>query len=312
MAEVEEKHDFVCLVIDTHSKAWEKITPKIPLHMVCEAVVGFITQHLFSARTNKFALITAGAPVKLIYNFLDDKVLSLADVGKEISHRLMNYLEENDAPSVLPAALTKMLCFIRRAKRACPFLAPRILCLNASLDSPAHYEATMNCIFESKKLEVPIDALTLVGSDILQQAAYMTSGIHLEPHAVSTSERNSLFQYLTFVFAPSVEARKSLCLPECKNIGGGVRCFCHQEHTQMGYICVCCLSIFCGKQLEKSPDCMVCGTRLKPKPNERRVSQTAAAGVRAGQIRLQQQQQQQLQHQQQQQQKQVPVKSEGY
>ncbi|KAK6257505.1 hypothetical protein QUC31_000964 [Theobroma cacao] len=129
----------------------------------------------------------------------------------------------------------------------------QILCLQGSPDGPEQYVAIMNAIFSAQRSMVPIDSCYMgaQNSAFLQQASYITGGVHHKPQHL-----DGLFQYLMTIFATDLHSRSFLHLPKPVGVDFRASCFCHKNTIDMGYICSVCLSIFC-KHHKK---CSTCGS----------------------------------------------------
>ncbi|WZZ57954.1 hypothetical protein YC2023_058061 [Brassica napus] len=130
---------------------------------------------------------------------------------------------------------------------------PRILCLQGSPDGPEQYVAVMNSIFSAQRLMVPIDSCYIgtQNSAFLQQASYITGGVHHAP-----KQLDGLFQFLTTIFATDLHTRSFVQLPKPVGVDFRASCFCHKKTIDMGYVCSVCLSIFC----EHHKKCSTCGS----------------------------------------------------
>ncbi|GMI82916.1 hypothetical protein like AT1G18340 [Hibiscus trionum] len=150
--------------------------------------------------------------------------------------------------SLFSGSLSMALCYIQRAFHSGALHPhPRILCLQGSPDGAEQYVAIMNAIFSAQRSEVPIDSCYIgaQNSAFLQQASYITGGVHHKPQNL-----DGLFQYLMTIFATDLHSRSFIHLP--KPVGVDFRA----STIDMGYICSVCLSIFC-KQHKK---CSTCGS----------------------------------------------------
>ncbi|KAL5826975.1 hypothetical protein ACOSQ4_018772 [Xanthoceras sorbifolium] len=177
--------------------------------------------------------------------------------------------EERIACSLLSGSLSMALCYIQRVFRSGSLHPqPRILCLQGSPDGPElfyhllfglhfflltsklkdcllyRYVAIMNAIFSAQRSMVPIDSCYIgaQNSAFLQQASYITSGVHHKPQQL-----DGLFQYLLTIFATDLHSRNFLQLPKPVGVDFRASCFCHKSTIDMSYICSVCLSIFCTR-----------------------------------------------------------------
>lgn len=158
------------------------------------------------------------------------------------------------ACSLLSGSLSMALCYIQRVFRSgLLHPQPRILCLQGSPDGPEQYVAIMNAIFSAQRSMVPIDSCYLgaQNSAFLQQASYITGGVHHKPQQL-----DGLFQYLLTIFGTDLHSRNFLQLPKPVGVDFRASCFCHKNTIDMGYVCSVCLSIYC-KHLKK---CSTCGS----------------------------------------------------
>lgn len=158
------------------------------------------------------------------------------------------------ASSLLSGSLSMALCYIQRVFRSGPLHPqPRILCLQGSPDGPEQYVSVMNSIFSAQHSMVPIDSCYIgpQNSAFLQQASYITGGVHHKPQQL-----DGLFQYLTTIFATDLHSRSFIQLPKPVGVDFRASCFCHKNTIDMGYICSVCLSIFCKHQKK----CSTCGS----------------------------------------------------
>ncbi|WRX30523.1 TFIIH subunit Tfb4/GTF2H3 - like 1 [Theobroma cacao] len=151
--------------------------------------------------------------------------------------------------SLLSGSLSMALCYIQRVFRS-GALHPHP---RGSPDGPEQYVAIMNAIFSAQRSMVPIDSCYMgaQNSAFLQQASYITGGVHHKPQHL-----DGLFQYLMTIFATDLHSRSFLHLPKPVGVDFRASCFCHKNTIDMGYICSVCLSIFC-KHHKK---CSTCGS----------------------------------------------------
>ncbi|KAH7550697.1 hypothetical protein JRO89_XS13G0250500 [Xanthoceras sorbifolium] len=157
--------------------------------------------------------------------------------------------EERIACSLLSGSLSMALCYIQRVFRS-GSLHPQP---RGSPDGPEQYVAIMNAIFSAQRSMVPIDSCYIgsQNSAFLQQASYITGGVHHKPQQL-----DGLFQYLLTIFATDLHSRNFLQLPKPVGVDFRASCFCHKSTIDMGYICSVCLSIFCTRHKK----CSTCGS----------------------------------------------------
>ncbi|KAG2319762.1 hypothetical protein Bca52824_012975 [Brassica carinata] len=179
---------------------------------------------------------------------LEDFIAKDEELSKEEEH------VDKIASSLLSGSLSMALCYIQRVFRSGHLHPqPRILCLQGSPDAPEQYVAVMNSIFSAQRLMVPIDSCYIgtQNSAFLQQASYITGGVHHAP-----KQLDGLFQFLTTIFATDLHTRGFVQLPKPVGVDFRASCFCHKKTIDMGYVCSVCLSIFC----EHHQKCSTCGS----------------------------------------------------
>ena len=91
-------------------------------------------------------------------------------------------------------------------------------------------------------------------SVFLEQAAYLTGGLHVHPKPV---QHPALLALMVHMLLPSPSDRSRLLLPPSSSVDLRAHCFCHRAHRTVAWVCTICLSIFC----EFSAVCATCGTR---------------------------------------------------
>jgi transcription initiation factor TFIIH subunit 3 len=162
---------------------------------------------------------------------IDRKILELSS---EVSSKV-------PVSTHLSNAVAQALCYIQRCIREKPVgyeFQPRILVVKTCPDSPAQYNAIMNCIFAAQKDSVPIDSCVLWNdSSFLQQASDMTSGVYLR-----IPDPRGLLQYLLWTCLPDAPTRQLLCMPKTKEVDYRAACVCHSRLVETGYVCSTCLS----------------------------------------------------------------------
>jgi len=151
-------------------------------------------------------------------------------------------------------------------RHAAPTVAhwsPRLFVVQASPDRAQDYNAMMNAVFCSKKLNVTWDACFLSGSkgdsSILQQACDLTGGVYLSPTGAA-QVGTALTEVLMSVFLPSLESRQLLNLPSVRAVDFRAQAFDSAELVDMAFVCNQCLSIYkkCPKEY-----CPTCGADIK-------------------------------------------------
>jgi len=166
----------------------------------------------------------------------------------------------------LGSCLALALCFAGRQRRegaaAGRQLPARLCVFQASADVPAHYVGVVNAVYSALRMGVPVDSCAVGGlpSVFLQQAAYLTQGLHVAPDAAAAAAHfPNLLQFLVSLLLPSRRARETeLLLPLRRNVNLRAHCFCHQRHKSLAWLCYVCLSVWC----RESEQCATCGTRM--------------------------------------------------
>ncbi|CAN8292646.1 unnamed protein product [Cochlearia groenlandica] len=205
-----------------------------------------------SSSTTKVSFESSGTGMPSLFASLLEKLEDFVAKDEELSKEEEH--EDRVASSLLSGSLSMALCYIQRIFRSGHLHPqPRILCLQGSPDGPEQYVAVMNSIFSAQRLTVPIDSCYIgtQNSAFLQQASYITGGVHNTP-----KQLDGLFQYLTTIFATDLHSRGFVQLPKPVGVDFRASCFCHKKTIDMGYICSVCLSIFC----EHHKKCSTCGS----------------------------------------------------
>ncbi|XVF36892.1 hypothetical protein REPUB_Repub19eG0098000 [Reevesia pubescens] len=259
----------VVVLLDTNPFFWS--SSSLSFSQFISHVLAFFNAILTLNQLNQVVVIATG------YNSCDYILDSSTDLNRSFENgrmpamcsSLLQKLEEfltkdeqlsKEKPegriksSLLSGSLSMALCYIQRVFRSGALHPhPRILCLQGSPDGPEQYVAIMNAIFSAQRSMVPIDSCYLgaQNSAFLQQASYITGGVHHKPQNL-----DGLFQYLMTIFATDLHSRSFLHLPKPVGVDFRASCFCHKNTIDMGYICSVCLSIFC-KHHKK---CSTCGS----------------------------------------------------
>jgi transcription initiation factor TFIIH subunit 3 len=138
--------------------------------------------------------------------------------------------------------------------------SPRILLVQASDDRPGDYNATMNCAFASKKLQVVVDGCFIPStggsksSAFLEQTCDLTNGLFVAPSGVAQAN-NALTEVLLSVFLPPRSCRGKLNLPAINKVDFRARSFDTGELVDSAFVCEKCLSIFKNKPQGHCPTC---------------------------------------------------------
>lgn len=259
----------VVVLLDTNPFFWS--SSSLSFSQFLSHVLAFLNAILTLNQLNQVVVIATG------YNSCDYVFDSSSDLNRSFENgrmpvmcsSLLQKLEEflitdeqlskeepegKIKPSLFSGSLSMALCYIQRVFRSGALHPhPRILCLQGSPDGPEQYVAIMNAIFSAQRSSVPIDSCYLgsQNSAFLQQASYITGGVHHKPQNL-----DGLFQYLMTIFATDLHSRSFIHLPKPVGVDFRASCFCHKNTIDMGYICSVCLSIFC-KHHKK---CSTCGS----------------------------------------------------
>ncbi|KAK8552275.1 hypothetical protein V6N12_040880 [Hibiscus sabdariffa] len=259
----------VVVLLDTNPFFWS--SSSLSFSQFLSHVLAFFNAILTLNQLNQVVVIATG------YNSCDYIFDSASDLNRSfengrmpvMSSSLLQKLEEflikdeqlsKEEPegriksSLFLGSLSMALCYIQRVFRSGALHPhPRILCLQGSPDGPEQYVAIMNAIFSAQRSEVPIDSCYIgaQNSAFLQQASYITGGVHHKPQNL-----DGLFQYLMTIFATDLHSRSFIHLPKPVGVDFRASCFCHKNTIDMGYVCSVCLSIFC-KHHKK---CSTCGS----------------------------------------------------
>eukprot|EP01130_Rhizamoeba_saxonica_P006112 TRINITY_DN2428_c0_g1_i4.p1 TRINITY_DN2428_c0_g1~~TRINITY_DN2428_c0_g1_i4.p1 ORF type:complete len:111 (-),score=19.65 TRINITY_DN2428_c0_g1_i4:103-435(-) len=92
-----------------------------------------------------------------------------------------------DKPVVTARSLSMALCYINQymeTETTEKKLQPRILFISSSYDDPEQYIPFINCVYQSVRMKIPIDAIDLTDeeSPMLAQASHLTKGIYIHPN----------------------------------------------------------------------------------------------------------------------------------
>ena len=113
------------------------------------------------------------------------------------------------------------------------------------------------------KKNIVLDALILAkkkDQDFLIQACSKTGGLYLPCPDISKGVVESMLS----AFMLTREARADFKLPFL-NVGTFyAACHCHQKKIQNGWLCSCCLSIYCKPKTAEDPFCIFCGVKFDP------------------------------------------------
>ncbi|KAK8692227.1 hypothetical protein V6N13_075700 [Hibiscus sabdariffa] len=257
--------NLVVVLLDTNPFFWS--SSSLSFSQSLSHVLAFFNAILTLNQLNQVVVIATG------YNSCDYIFDSASDLNRSyengrmpvMSSSLLQKLEEflikdeqlsKEEPdgriksSLFSGSLSMALCLAYKCmeNEGIDYILPD----SGSPDGPEQYVAIMNAIFSAQRSEVPIDSCYIgaQNSAFLQQASYITGGVHHKPQNL-----DGLFQYLMTIFATDLHSRSFIHLPKPVGVDFRASCFCHKNTIDMGYICCVCLSIFC-KQHKK---CSTCG-----------------------------------------------------
>lgn len=118
----------------------------------------------------------------------------------------------------------------------------------------------MSCVFVLEHREIVLDVLVLHDSaqDYLIQATQKTKGICLvAPHL-----NRGLIQYVMHALVISKGQRDAFKMPYLTKTNFSGSCSCHNEKTELAWICSVCLAIYCQKGREHCKGrCDFCGEK---------------------------------------------------
>lgn len=177
-------------------------------------------------------------------------------------HAVAHETESLRATTALSAAFSAALCHLRRTvgPAASTERRAQVLVISATPDDASQFNSLMNCIFAAEAMDIVIDALVLHGnpSPFLQQATYLTSGVHMHP---SPEGWAGLSELLIAHALPSKRTREKLAKPEPHDVDFRAACLLTHRMLDNAYACSVCLSLFHHNAVIQCP---TCGTRFKP------------------------------------------------
>ncbi|KAH0864122.1 hypothetical protein HID58_081333 [Brassica napus] len=185
-----------------------------------------------SSLTSNVSSESRGARMPALFGSLLEKLEDF--IGRDAELAEGDEHVDRIASSLLSGSLSMALCYIQRVFRSGHLHPqPRILCLQGSPDGPEQYVAVMNSIFSAQRLMVPIDSCYIgtQNSAFLQQASYITGGVHHAP-----KQLDGLFQFLTTIFATDLHTRGFVQLPKPVGVDFRASCFCHKKTIDMGSV----------------------------------------------------------------------------
>ncbi|CAJ1456168.1 unnamed protein product [Effrenium voratum] len=180
-----------------------------------------------------------------------------------------------EAPAVstpcTAAALGCGLCLAQRQLAQNRQLQARVLVIDASsseVDYTQQSAGLVSCAFAAKSQGILIDVLAVnCGDFLLRQVSLLAEGkfAHLPnpPKPGQPPLAEALAPLMLFHFLASRAVRKQLAVATDQQHLPAV-CLCHQQPQAIGYVCSCCLAIYCS---DASAICQCCGTRFKRHTN---------------------------------------------
>ncbi|XP_017856109.1 PREDICTED: general transcription factor IIH subunit 3-like [Drosophila arizonae] len=169
--------------------------------------------------------------------------------------------EEQTVTALLPGTVAMVLSYLSRCRREVAKVAHirgRILIVTGSKEPPIPLAAMQMNVFQvAARMGVVIDvcALELESSYMMRHAADITGGYYF-----STSNFDTLSGVLLGLFLASPDVRQHLNYPIQPQADLRAMCFCHSKLVEMGFVCSCCLTVFC----KYTPICGKCETIFKP------------------------------------------------
>lgn len=149
----------------------------------------------------------------------------------------------------------------------------RVLVMLAGSDSSDQYVSLMNCMFSAQRYSIPIDSCILAKEDstYFQQASHLTKGVYLKPEGFSTTNPDTLIEFLQTVFLVDKHSRDFLAMPTPDKVDFRASCLVTKKIIDDGYTCSVCLSTFdvsVGKTAP--PMCPICDARFAVQPRRRK------------------------------------------
>jgi transcription initiation factor TFIIH subunit 3 len=251
------------IVVDCNPLHWSNLESNLSFVEFFENILLFIQNYLLLNSANKFNVILfdnnrAQYLVDTQHfqsDFIDfEKMKSiLIDSFKSFFATSgmatgTNYALESSPK--LTRALSQTLLYIN--KRCSPNQDSQIVLFSPSMiDSEIEYIAIMNIIFAAVKMKVLIDCilLTQTDSNLAQQMSHLTGGLYVKP---SVLKNLSLYLLTTILCPPLLRNQFSQVSPNSIKLSAS--CFCHKKPVDIGFVCSCCLSIFCSPQVS-CPTC---------------------------------------------------------
>jgi len=258
------------IAVDCNPLHWSHLESQLSFVEFFENILLFIQNYLLLNSANKFNVILFDNNrtqylVDLPYfksDFVDfEKMKSiLIDSFKNFFATSgmasgTNYLMESSPK--LTRALSQTLSYIN--KHTVPNQEPQIALFSPSMiDSEIEFVAVMNIIFAAVKMKVLIDCilLTQTDSNLAQQISHLTGGLYLKPIVLKNL---SLYLLTTILCPPLLRNEFSQVSPHSIKLSAS--CFCHKKPVDVGFVCSCCLSIFCSPQ-ESCPTCELSNPKI--------------------------------------------------
>lgn len=195
------------------------------------------------------------------------KMLNFVDMRKRVSNALVEELTSKEFSyiphSQLIKALSKSICTLNKIKLKAPKnwkTSSRIVLLLNSQVENSIFSRLMNCVFVLESKEIILDVLVLseVGQDYLLQASQKTRGVYLP---LKNPTRGAI-QHILHAFVVGRAQRNSFKMPYLTKTNFSGSCSCHNEKTDLAWICSVCLAIYCQRGKERIAGvCRFCGEK---------------------------------------------------
>lgn len=141
---------------------------------------------------------------------------------------------------------------MRSSSRICVFF-------NSKVDQQV-FGKLMNCVFVLEHREIVLDVLVHSDSshDYLVQATQKTKGVCL----VTAKLNKGLILYVMHALVISKSQRDAFKMPYLTKTNFSGSCTCHNEKTELGWVCSVCLAIYCQRGKERCKgSCEYCGEK---------------------------------------------------
>jgi len=263
------------IVVDCNPLHWSHLESQLSFVEFFENILLFIQNYLLLNSANKFNVILFDNnrtqylvdPLFFKADFIDfEKMKSiLIDSFKNFFATSgmasgANYVMESSPK--LTRALSQTLSYIN--KHTVTNQESQVVLFSPSIiDSEIEFVAVMNIIFAAVKMKVLVDCILLTQNDsnLAQQISHLTGGLYLKPTLLKNL---SLYLLTTILCPPSLRNEFSQVSPYSIKLSAS--CFCHRKPVEIGFVCSCCLSIFCSPQ-ESCPTCELSNPKTQNQSN---------------------------------------------